>query len=284
LDGVEDDADEDDELGACAAEGLVLMRTRSVKLTRLLAAGYFSRLAGMPRGLRTLTLLGAVAFVTATGRSAAAGAPVRGTVAAPEELKSARHHQGYWRVESGVPGAQLAGSKGDVVVLLTGVKGTPPPARTITVEINGFQTINAGLGTPQATWVVGEGSVVEFKNSDRVAHDLSIPELPELMPVERLVPGQIRRQRFGTAGAYSIKCSEYPHLTASIVVMASPFYAIADDKGGFKIADVPEGKATLKVWSHGRWIHEEAIEVGPKTADLRIKPTLGKPAPATTTD
>jgi hypothetical protein len=272
------------EVDACGdeveAEGLVLMRTRSAKLTRVLAAGYFSRRAAMPRGLRTLFLLGAVAFVTGPG--AAWAAPVRGTVAAPEDVKSGRRHQGYWRVESGVPGAPVATSKGDTVVLVTGVKGTPPPARTITVEISGFQTMNVGLGTPQTTWVVGEGSVVEFKNSDRVAHDLSIPEMPELMPVERLVPGQIRRQRFATAGAYTVRCSEYPHLTASIVVVASPFYAVADEKGGFKIAEVPEGKATLKVWSHGRWIHEEAVEVGPKTADLRIKPTLGKPTPATT--
>jgi hypothetical protein len=236
----------------------------------------------MPRRLRTLSLLGACAFVTSPALGWAA--PVRGTVSAPEEVKSGRRHQGYWRVESGVPGAQVATSKGDTVVLLTGVKGAPPPARTITVEISGFQTMNAGLGTPQSTWVVGEGSVVEFKNSDRVAHDLSIPEMPELMPVERLVPGQIRRQRFPNAGAYTVRCSEYPHLITSIVVMASPFFATTDEKGGFKIADVPEGKATLKVWSHGRWIHEEAVEVGPKTADLRIKPTLGKPAPATTAD
>ena len=46
-------------------------------------------------------------------------------------------------------------------------------------------------------------------------------------------------------------------------VMGSPFFAVADEKGGFKIADVPDGKATLKVWSQGRWVHEEAVEVGP---------------------
>jgi hypothetical protein len=231
----------------------------------------------MSRGLRTLSLIGA----TALGTAPAWAAPVRGTVALPDELKSPRRHQGYWRVESGIPGAQQAGSKGDTVVVLTGVKGTPPPARTITIEISGFQTMNVGLGTPQATWVVGENSVVEFKNSDRVAHDLAVPDMPELMPIERLVPGQIRRQRFATAGGYTVKCAEYPHIAASIVVMGSPFFAVTDDKGGFKIADVPDGKATLKVWSHGRWVHEEAVEVGPKTADLRIKPTPSKPtAPA----
>ena len=235
----------------------------------------------MSRGLRTLFLLGAVALAAAP----AWAAPVKGTVVMPDELKSGRKHQGYWRVESGVPvtakadkGEGKGENKTDTVVLLTGVKGTPPPARTITVEISGFQTVNVAQGAPQSTWVVGEGSVVEFKNSDRVAHDLSIPEQPELMPVERLVPGQIRRQRFTTAGAYAVKCSEYPHVAASIVVMASPFFAVTDEKGAFKIADVPDGKATLKVWSHGRWIHEEAIEVGPKSADLRIKPTPGKAA------
>ena len=43
-----------------------------------------------------------------------------------------------------------------------------------------------------------------------------------------------------------------------------------DDKGGFKLPDAPDGKATLKVWSQGRWVHEQEIDVG-KSDDLRIK-------------
>ena len=50
-----------------------------------------------------------------------------------------------------------------------------------------------------------------------------------------------------------------------------PFYDSVDERGGFKIADVPEGKATLKVWSGGGWVHEQEIEVGPKSDALQVK-------------
>jgi hypothetical protein len=245
----------------------MLMLTREAKLTRLLAAGYFSRRGGM----RTWILLGAVLM----GAAPAWAAPVRGTVLLPEDLKVGRRHQGYWRLENGILSAQPASNRGDTVVVLLGAKGQAPPARTITVEISGFQTIN-GQGAAQSTWVVGENSVIEFKNSDRVPHDLSIPGQADVMPVERLAPGQIRRQRFGNPGGYLVRCSEYPHVTASIIVMGSPFFAMVDEKGAFKLPDVPDGKAMLKVWSQGRWVHDEEIEVGPKSGDLRIKPTGGK--------
>ena len=113
--------------------------------------------------------------------------------------------------------------------------------------------------------MVGEGSVVEFKNSDRVPHDLSLPDLPSLMPLERLAPGALRRQKFLTAGGYAVRDSEHPHLVISVLVVAAPYFATVDDKGGFRIADAPDGKATLKVWSGGAWVHQQEIEVGPKS-------------------
>jgi hypothetical protein len=115
--------------------------------------------------------------------------------------------------------------------------------------------------------------VVEIKNNDKVAHDLGISESPNIMPVERLAPGQFRRPRFNEPGGYVIRCAEYPHLTISVIVAGGPQYAIVDEKGGFKIADVPDGKGTLKVWSRGRWVHDEPIEVSGKPLDTQVKVT-----------
>jgi hypothetical protein len=77
-----------------------------------------------------------------------------------------------------------------------------------------------------------------------------------------------------------IKCAEYPHVAISIIVMNTPYFAVVEDKGAFKLPDAPDGKATLKVWSHGRWVHEEAVEVGPRSGDLRIRPAAGKASAA----
>jgi hypothetical protein len=206
------------------------------------------------RGLCVVLTWLVVSAVTITSQLAgrAMASPVKGTVVLPQELKSARRFRGYWRIENGiVPTAPLP-ARGDTVVVLTGVKGAAPAARTVTVDI-------AGLAATPPTVVLGEGSVVEIKNSDRVAHDLSIPDMTSLMPLERLAPGSLRRQKMLTAGGYAVRDAEYPH------------YAMVDDKGGFKLPDAPDGRATLKVWSQGRWVHEQAVDVGPKSDDLRIK-------------
>jgi hypothetical protein len=106
-----------------------------------------------------------------------------------------------------------------------------------------------------------------------VAHVLGIADSPNVMPVERLMANQLRRVRFNEAGGYFIRCEEYPHVSLSVIVVSSPHYAIADEKGAFKISDTPDGKGNLKVWSRGRWVHEESIEVGGKGADLQVKVT-----------
>jgi hypothetical protein len=200
-------------------------------------------------------------------------APVRGTVQLPAELKSGRRLRGYWRLENGIVPVAAPANRSETVVTLTGVKGQSLPARTVTVDINGFQPL-------PWTVVVGEGSVVEFKNSDRVPHDLSLPDLPSLMSLERLAPGALRRQKFLTAGGYAVRDAEHPHLVISVLVVGSPYYDLVDERGGFRIPDAPEGKATLKVWSGGKWVHEQEIEVGPRSDGLQIRVTGGASKPA----
>jgi hypothetical protein len=193
----------------------------------------------------------------------AAAAPVRGTVVLPAELRSPRRHLGYWRVENGIVPIVASAFRPQTAVVLTGFHGAAPPARTVTVEI-------AGLQASPPLLVVGPGSVVEVRNNDKVPHDLGIPDKPNVMPIERLTPGNMRRQRFGEPGGYFVRCAEYPHLTLSVVVVDGPYFALVDDKGAFKLPDVPEGKGTLKVWSHGRWVHEQPVEVSGKGADLQV--------------
>ena len=196
--------------------------------------------------------------------SLAAAANVRGTVTLPDDLKAGRRFLGHWRVENTTVPVQPAPARGDTVVVLLGPKPQVLTPKNTPVEI-------VGLQANPSTVVVGEGAVVEFRNSDKVSHDLSIPGRPEIMPSERLSPGTVRKQRFGISGEYVVRCTEYPHIAVSVIVTSSPFFAAVDEKGGFKLLDVPEGPATLKVWSNGRWVHEQAVDVPAKGIDLTLR-------------
>jgi len=197
---------------------------------------------------------------------------VKGVVHLADEAGSTRLYQGYWRLENGnVPVQSSGGAKAETVVVLELSRDThAPPARTVTVEIG-------GLDARPRLLLLGPGSVLELKNTGKVTHEFSTPDNPTFMPVERLMPGGLRQQRFNTPGGYLIRCAEYPHIAISAIVVKSSYFSTLDEKGNFTIPDVPEGKATLKVWTRGRWAHEEEIDTTKKESlSIKVSAPKGK--------
>lgn len=220
---------------------------------------------------RSLPLV-AIALAGAWGFAGiASAASVKGTVTLPAELKTGRRFLGHWRVENTNVAVQQAGTRAGTVVLLVGPQYQAVPPKTASVEISGLQA------TPTAL-VVSEGTVVEFKNSDKVSHELSVPDRSDIMAPERLGSGSMRKQRFATPGEYVVRCTEYPHIAISVLVTSSPLFSITEDRGAFKISDVPAGHATLKVWSNGRWVHEQEIDIPERGLDLSVKVKNATPA------
>jgi plastocyanin len=226
----------------------------------------------IPRLMRTFARAVLFATVALSIEAAAVAGTVKGTVRLPESARAGRMHQGYWRLENGNVPVRPGASKSGTVIVLEGISGVhAPPPKTVTVEI-------AGLDAQPRLVVVGPGSVVEFKNLGKTVHDLSTPADVSVMPVERLNPGTFRHHKFGIPGGYLVRCSEYPHLAISVIVVDSPYYAVADERGMFQIPGaVPDGKATLKVWSMGRWLHEESVDTTGKQ-DLMVRVAAAKNA------
>ena len=190
---------------------------------------------------------------------------VKGTVRLPEGARSTRLYSGYWRLENGnVPVQTTGGAKAETVVVLDKLSGAhAPPARTVTVEIG-------GLDARPRLVILGPGSVVEIKNTGKLTLELSVPEKTEVMPPERLVPGSTRHVKFESLGGFVIRDAEYPHIMISVIVVDSPYNSPLDEKGAFSIANVPDGKVTLRVWTRGAWASEQEIDTG-KKEDLTIK-------------
>ncbi|MDX2019871.1 MAG: hypothetical protein SF187_06485 [Deltaproteobacteria bacterium] len=195
---------------------------------------------------------------------------VKGRVTLSESLENGRRFPGYWRVENGSVPVSPAVTPDPPVVLVTDAKGQAPEAKTFAVDI-------AGFGANKPTLIVGTNSVVEIRNGDKVPHDLSIPGQEALMPLERLAPGTLRRQKFPVPGVYEIRSAQYPHLSIAVIVVDNPYAAICDAKGNFKLPDMPEGKATLKVWARGQFVHEQAIDVRNNMKALQIDVASASP-------
>lgn len=220
--------------------------------------------------LSPLSLLSISLLTWALPLGGAHAESVKGKVTLSEGLENGRRFPGYWRVENGSVPVAPAVTPDPPVVIVTDVKGQAPEAKTFAVDI-------AGFAANKPTLVVGVNSVVEIRNGDKVPHDLSIPGQEALMPLERLAPGTLRRQKFPVAGAYEIRSAQYPHLSIAVIVVDNPYTATCDTKGNFRLSDMPEGKGTLKVWAHGQFIHEQPIEVRNNMKALQIDVASASP-------
>jgi plastocyanin len=211
--------------------------------------------------------------VTLAGLPALA-ALLRGTVALPAGFKPVEaRHTTYWRVENGVlPIAPpLRDPRTDMVAFLEGGQVPPAGEQTIPVEINGYRF------DPPVVFIPA-GATVEFKNTGRTPH--VIFDRQKVMPPGSVKPGESRKQKYHAEGEYEVREEEFPHMRAIIKVLPTPLFTRPDDKGAFKLDNVPEGKWAVKVWYRGEILATEAVEVGPKGGDVVVRIPEGKPAPA----
>src|SRR5271156_786244 len=58
-----------------------------------------------------------------------------------------------------------------------------------------------------------------------------------------------------------VKCNVHPWMTGYIGIMNSPYFAVSDDQGKFKIANVPAGKQTIEVWHEAYGTLTQTVEV-----------------------
>ncbi|MDO8137969.1 MAG: hypothetical protein Q6354_10050 [Candidatus Brocadiales bacterium] len=91
------------------------------------------------------------------------------------------------------------------------------------------------------------GSTVNFLNSDDIKHNIMSPD-GERFDLGSVGKGVILSHTFNNPGAYTILCRVHPEMIGYVVVVKTPYFAVTDSKGDFKLEDVPPGRYTLKLW------------------------------------
>ncbi len=97
--------------------------------------------------------------------------------------------------------------------------------------------------------VVTTGSTVDFPNQDPWFHNVFSLFNGKKFDLGLYEAGTSRTVHFDREGVSYIFCNIHPEMSAVVVVLSTPNYAVVSKSGDFSIAGVPPGKYTLHVWS-----------------------------------
>ena len=118
-----------------------------------------------------------------------------------------------------------------------------------------------------------KGSTVDFTNDDTVDHNVfSPPGSATPFNLGIYGTGVKRTEKFDNLGEVPLLCSVHPEMSAFVIVLQNPYYALTDNAGAFEIKDVPAGTYQLKVWDEKvKGAPQEVTVAAGKTATVEFK-------------
>jgi len=108
------------------------------------------------------------------------------------------------------------------------------------------------------------GTTIEFKNSDALLHNVFSPAGPGAgFDLGTFSSRETRQYTFDEIGTHIILCHVHPEMYAYVLVVPTPYVAVAEDTGRFRIEDVPAGRYTVRVWHRRDQGFERELVVEP---------------------
>lgn len=114
------------------------------------------------------------------------------------------------------------------------------------------------------------GTEVEWPNEDDIYHNVFSFSDPKPFDLG-LYKDEVKKVTFDKPGRVDIFCSIHKNMSCTILVLANPWFAAADDKGRYAIRNIPAGRYTLKAWHERLPPQTREIEVadeGTNTVDF----------------
>jgi plastocyanin len=99
--------------------------------------------------------------------------------------------------------------------------------------------------------VIPLGSTVAFPNLDPFFHNVFSQFNGKRFDLGLYEAGSTRDVHFDHEGVSYIFCNIHPEMSAVIVTVATPWYAVASLSGAVTLHDVPPGTYQLHVWAEG---------------------------------
>jgi len=99
--------------------------------------------------------------------------------------------------------------------------------------------------------IVPVGSSVEFPNQDPFFHNVFSLFNGKRFDLGLYESGSTRYVHFDHEGVSYIFCNIHPEMSAVIVALSTPYYAVSDKDGRVVVRGVPDGDYDLHVWAEG---------------------------------
>ncbi len=190
---------------------------------------------------------------------AAAAGTVEGRVRIGRALSTRRaRFRVYAEPASAVAPATPAESQlANVVVYLEGVPAATDAATDATTDAaprRAAMRQAAERFTPHVL-AVEAGTTVDFPNADGIFHNVFSLSAAKTFDLGRYPRGESKAVTFRRPGVVQVFCHIHNDMSAFVLVLDSPAFAVPDADGRYAIPGVPPGEYTLVAW------HERAAPI-----------------------
>jgi len=128
----------------------------------------------------------------------------------------------------------------------------PVQASSITVEPGNFTLLQKNKMFTPHLLVVPVGSSVAFPNADPFFHNVFSLFDGRRFDLGLYEAGSTRSVVFSREGVSYIFCNIHSEMSAVVISLTTPLYAVADSQGVFHMKDIPSGEYELHVWIEGQ--------------------------------
>lgn len=156
------------------------------------------------------------------------------------------------RVASSVPGKHRAVPG---VIWLTPLAGTEVPPFT---PQGHYALLQKSRTFVPHLLVIPVGAAVQFPNADPFYHNVFSLFEGKKFDLGLYEAGSSKSVTFQREGVSYIFCNIHPEMSAVVLALATPLYAMADSSDAFALQDIPPGEFKLHIWIEG--VPQSALE------------------------
>jgi plastocyanin len=144
--------------------------------------------------------------------------------------------------------SSVSSSGASVVVWLQPLDASTSKSDPLSAPSKRPQVIQKNKSFHPHVTVVRVGSLVDFPNHDPFFHNVFSLFDGKRFDLGLYEAGATNSVRFDHVGVSYLFCNIHPEMSAIVVAVDTPYYALSDKAGNVAIANVPEGRYELHVW------------------------------------